>query len=74
MKPSLQSPLLPGIWDVRLIKNGTVWARVQFLISPLEIMSGVPITQQQTGYVTLKYQNILLFFFFKVLKLIISLI
>lgn len=49
VKPSLQSPLLPGIWDVRLVKNGTVWARVQFLISPLEIMSGVPITQQQTG-------------------------
>ncbi|XP_034250002.1 xylosyltransferase oxt isoform X2 [Thrips palmi] len=51
VKPSLQSPLLPGVWDVRLVRNGTVWARVQFLVSPLEIMSGVPITQQQTGFV-----------------------
>lgn len=51
VKPSLQSPLLPGVWDVRLVKNGTVWARVQFLVSPLEIMSGVTITQQQTGFV-----------------------
>lgn len=49
VKPSLKTPLLPGVWLLKMVYNSTVVAQTDFLVSPLQFTSGTAVTQQQAG-------------------------
>ncbi|XP_014257441.1 xylosyltransferase oxt [Cimex lectularius] len=50
VKPLLKSPLLPGVWTVKLVWKSNIFAQTYFLVVPLEIVSGSPINLQQTQF------------------------
>ncbi|XP_063241407.1 xylosyltransferase oxt [Bacillus rossius redtenbacheri] len=50
VKPSLHEPLLPGVWDIKIVYNSTLVAQTHFLVVPLELVSGVEVSQQQTTF------------------------
>nr|CAD7569959.1 unnamed protein product [Timema californicum] len=50
VKPSLREPLLPGVWEVKMILNSSLVARTQFLVIPLQLVSGVEISQHQSTF------------------------
>lgn len=50
-KPILKPPLLPGIWTVKLIYKKSVAAQCNFLITPLEIISNIHLTQMQASFI-----------------------
>lgn len=47
LKPNIKSPLLPGIWTVKIIEDKTFVAQTQFLVIPLQFMSGSEVSQQE---------------------------
>nr|CAD7397003.1 unnamed protein product [Timema cristinae] len=50
VKPSLREPLLPGVWEVKMVLNSSLVARTQFLVIPLQLVSGVDISQHQSTF------------------------
>nr|CAD7260481.1 unnamed protein product [Timema shepardi] len=50
VKPSLREPLLPGVWEVKMVLNSSLVARTQFLVIPLQLVSGVEISQHQSTF------------------------
>ncbi|XP_071441320.1 xylosyltransferase oxt [Hetaerina americana] len=52
VKPSLRQPIRPGIWRVLMIEDGASepTAMLKFLITPLQFVSGVGVSQQQAGF------------------------
>ncbi|KAJ9592775.1 hypothetical protein L9F63_015553 [Diploptera punctata] len=50
VKPLLREPLLPGVWSVKMVHEGAVVAHTEFLVTPLEFISGANITQHQAGF------------------------
>ncbi|KAF6203252.1 hypothetical protein GE061_003670 [Apolygus lucorum] len=51
IKPGLKTPILPGIWTVKLVWNSTEFAHTLFLILPLEQVSASPLSSHQAQYV-----------------------
>lgn len=49
-----------------MIYNSTIVAQTQFLITPLQFVSGAQVSQQQAGFVSLGFFNV----FFHILSLI----
>jgi hypothetical protein len=49
VKPLLREPLLPGIWTVNMVYDAAVVAVTQFLVTPLQFVSGANVSQQQAG-------------------------
>uniref|UniRef100_A0A1B6CJW1 protein xylosyltransferase n=1 Tax=Clastoptera arizonana TaxID=38151 RepID=A0A1B6CJW1_9HEMI len=47
IKASIKTPLLPGVWLLRMVYDGVVIAQTDFVVFPLQFFSGIPITQQQ---------------------------
>ncbi|XP_075224237.1 xylosyltransferase oxt isoform X2 [Lycorma delicatula] len=50
IKPVLKLPLLPGVWEVKVVWNNTIVARVDFLICPMQFASGAELMSQQAGF------------------------
>lgn len=50
VKPNLKQPVLPGLWTVKMVHKVDVFAKVQFLIMPLEYFSNGIVTQMQVGF------------------------
>lgn len=57
IKPSLKSPLLPGIWKVGLFKQSNLIASTNFLITPLEYFSGKEVSHQEANIIHSGSQN-----------------
>ena len=53
VKPLLREPLLPGVWTVKMVYESAVVAFTQFLVTPLQFVSGANVSQQQAGWVWL---------------------
>ena len=51
VKPLLREPLLPGVWTVKMAYESAVVAFTQFLVTPLQFVSGANVSQQQAGWV-----------------------
>jgi hypothetical protein len=49
VKPLLREPLLPGIWTVKMVYEAAVVAFTQFLVTPLQFVSGANVSLQQAG-------------------------
>jgi hypothetical protein len=49
VKPLLREPLLPGIWTVNMVYDTAVAAFTEFLVTPLQFVSGANVSQQQAG-------------------------
>ncbi|XP_069701482.1 xylosyltransferase oxt [Periplaneta americana] len=50
VKPLLREPLLPGVWTVKMVYDAAVVAQTQFLVTPLQFVSGANVSQQQAGF------------------------
>ncbi|XP_054264373.1 xylosyltransferase oxt-like isoform X2 [Macrosteles quadrilineatus] len=50
VKPTLKTPLLPGVWWLKVVVDNRVVAHTDFLVSPLQFSSGVVLTQQQARF------------------------
>jgi protein xylosyltransferase len=50
VKPLLREPLLPGVWTVKMVYESAVVAFTQFLVTPLQFVSGANVSQQQAGF------------------------
>ncbi|XP_066992776.2 xylosyltransferase oxt [Anabrus simplex] len=50
VKPMLHEPLLPGVWEVKLVYNGSLFGDTHFLVTPLQFVSGTQVTHQQAGF------------------------
>nr|CAD7592662.1 unnamed protein product [Timema genevievae] len=50
VKPSLREPLLPGVWEVKMVLNSSLVAGTHFLVIPLQLVSGVEISQHQSTF------------------------
>ena len=51
VKPLLREPLLPGVWTVKMVYESALVAFTQFLVTPLQFVSGASVSQQQAGWV-----------------------
>ncbi|XP_046995718.1 xylosyltransferase oxt [Schistocerca americana] len=51
VKPTLRDPLLPGAWKVKLLHKDSPLVQTEFVVMPLEFVSGVPVSQQQAGFI-----------------------
>jgi hypothetical protein len=49
VKPVLREPLLPGVWTVNMVYDTAVVAFTQFVVTPLQFVSGASVSQQQAG-------------------------
>nr|XP_018901650.1 PREDICTED: xylosyltransferase oxt [Bemisia tabaci] len=49
-KPVLKTPLLPGVWQVKVVLNSQIVAQTEFFVTPLEFVGGQIISQQQTSF------------------------
>ena len=47
VKPLLREPLLPGVWAVKMAYESAVVAFTQFVVTPLQFVSGANVSQQQ---------------------------
>ncbi|PSN41238.1 Xylosyltransferase oxt [Blattella germanica] len=50
VKPLLREPLLPGVWEAKMVHEGVVVAQTEFLVTPLQFISGANVSQQQAGF------------------------
>ncbi|CAH1398513.1 unnamed protein product [Nezara viridula] len=50
VKSSLKAPLFPGIWTLRIIHGGKAHSETSFLVTPLELLNGSPLTQREAGF------------------------
>ncbi|XP_049874059.1 xylosyltransferase oxt [Pectinophora gossypiella] len=57
IKPSLKTPLLPGIWKVGLFEQSNLIASTKFLITPLEYFSGKELSHQEASIIHSGSQN-----------------
>ncbi|KAK6630884.1 hypothetical protein RUM44_003054 [Polyplax serrata] len=48
-KANIPTPLLPGIWEVKVYHEGFLMANTEFLVIPTEFISSTPITLQQAS-------------------------
>jgi len=51
VKPLLREPLLPGVWAVKMAYESAVVAFTQFVVTPLQFVSGANVSQQQAWWV-----------------------
>ncbi|XP_073968810.1 xylosyltransferase oxt [Rhodnius prolixus] len=51
VKLNMKTPLLPGAWSLKLVWNSSVFAQTNFLVTPLEFFSGLPLTLRQAQFV-----------------------
>lgn len=57
VKPSLKTPLLPGIWKVGLFEQSNLIATTNFFITPLEYFSGKEVSHQEASIINSGSQN-----------------
>ncbi|CAG9771125.1 unnamed protein product [Ceutorhynchus assimilis] len=50
VKPSLKQPILPGIWNIKILYKDTLLAQTSFPILPLEFHTGKPITSHEIAF------------------------
>ncbi|XP_014272406.1 xylosyltransferase oxt isoform X2 [Halyomorpha halys] len=50
IKSSLKAPLFPGIWTLRVLYGGKAHSETSFLVTPLELLNGSPLTQREAGF------------------------
>ncbi|CAB3376752.1 Hypothetical predicted protein [Cloeon dipterum] len=50
-KLTLKPPIRPGAWSAKIVTGSKVVAETQFLVMPLEFMSGVEVSSNQAEYV-----------------------
>ncbi|EEB12514.1 Xylosyltransferase oxt, putative [Pediculus humanus corporis] len=48
-KASIPTPLLPGIWQVKVYHDGFLVAETEFLVIPMEFIASTPVTLQQAS-------------------------
>ncbi|XP_037931345.1 xylosyltransferase oxt [Teleopsis dalmanni] len=46
-KALVKQPLTPGVWTIKLVGRSAIYAETKFLISPLALEGGKPITEQR---------------------------
>lgn len=51
VKSSLKTPMFPGIWTLRILYGGKTHSETTFLVTPLELLNGSPLTQRESGFV-----------------------
>lgn len=51
VSPNLKQPLLPGVWNVKLVYKSEIAAVVKFLVTPLQYFGGNIIKQNQVNFI-----------------------
>lgn len=50
VRVSIPTPLLPGVWEVKVYHEGFLIAGTKFLVIPLEFVASSAMTAQQAKY------------------------
>lgn len=56
-KSNLRHPLIPGIWTAKLLTKRSAIAFCKFLVTPLEVFQGKPITDDKARVINLGVRN-----------------